>query len=79
MFYSNSKQKDAIKRLPFCALRKAMVDLSTDVLSILRFVVETMRQSSLINILNWSRRRFSLKFRDFLKVEEYSQLSIECS
>jgi len=43
-----------------------MVDLRTVDLSILRLFVETIELNSLINMLNWSRRFFSLKFRDFL-------------
>jgi hypothetical protein len=43
-----------------------MVDLRTVDLSILRLLAETIELNSLISILNWSRRFFSLRFRDFL-------------
>jgi len=43
-----------------------MVDLRTVDLSILRLLVETIELNSLISMLNWSRRFFSLRLRDFL-------------
>jgi hypothetical protein len=51
---------------PLWLFKKEIVDLRTVDLSILRLFVETIELNSLINTLNWSRRFFSLKFRDFL-------------
>lgn len=56
--------------LPSWFFKNEMVDLRTVDLSILRLLVETIELNSLISILNWSRRFFSLRFRDFLDISK---------
>ena len=62
--------------IPLCLRRNAMVARSTVVLSILRVRPDTMAESSLTNWLNWSRRFFSLKLRDFLNNQNADPLII---
>lgn len=52
--------------LPLCCRKKAMVAFKTVDLSNFRLADETIEFSSLIRMLNWSRRFFSLRFLDFL-------------
>lgn len=58
--------------LPLCTLKNEIVDFKTDVLSIFLLLPDTIAHSSFTKRLNWSRRFFSLMFRDFLKDAEKS-------
>ena len=67
-YYNNIiKRSYCVKYLRLWFLMKEMAVFKTADLSIFRLPVQTMEQSSLISMLNWSRLFFSLKFRDFLR------------
>lgn len=55
--------RHALINLPWYVFRYAMVDFRTVDLSIFLLEVDTIEQSSFTNMLNWSLRFFSLKFR----------------
>lgn len=55
---------------PLCCLKNAIVAFKTVDLSNFRLADDTIAFSSLIRMLNWSRRFFSLRFRDFLRMNE---------
>lgn len=56
--------------LPLWFFKNTIVDLSTVDLSIFLVFELTILPNSLTNMLNWSRRFFSLIFRDFLEKME---------
>ncbi len=56
-------------KLPLCERRKAIVDLSTEVLSIFLLLLDTIEHNSFTSKLNWSRLFFSLIFLDFLQIQ----------
>ena len=61
--------------ISLCCFKNDIVVFRTVVLSIFLLFWLTIDPSSVINMLNWSRRFFSLRFLDFLLVSSFSSSS----